>query len=166
MSLPSPATRRRGRRRLPSLLVAAAALSTLQSCFLFNEFKAGAFALKDDCFELVSADLCIDFETGVLAATGLVASVGPGTNCQPIRKITVTGWVDKDDDGTPDRGEEIESFEHTVAEPSGSDSVLLGSVSLALNATSREAADVHVEVKVERVGSRTPQVYKQKVKKC
>ena len=53
-----------------------------------------------------------------------------------------------------------------MSERSGSSSVQLGNVSLALNATPSEAADVHVRVEVERVGGTSPQVYHQELKKC
>ncbi len=162
-SIPRNAGPRR-RRRL--LLLATAGLSTLQGCFLFNEFKTSAWALRDDCFSLVSADLCIDFDTGVLAANGLSATVGSGANCHAIRSIKLTGWVDKDGDGAEGPGEAIESFEHTVAERSGSGSVQLGNVSLALNATPSEASNVHLRIEVERVGSSSPQVYSQEIDKC
>ena len=166
MRLNSSSARDDQRRRRLLLLLAAGTLSTLQSCFLFNEFKTSAWGLKDDCFSIVSADLCIDFDSGVLSANGLSATVGGGANCHAIRSIKMTGWVDKDGDGAEGPGEAIESFEHTVSERSGSSSVQLGNVSLALNATPSEAADVHVRVEVERVGGTSPQVYHQELKKC
>lgn len=151
-------------RMLPILAIAA--MTTLQGCFLFNEFKSSAWAIRDDCFTLVAADFCIDFDTGVLAASGVSATIGGGTNCLPIRRVKVTGWIDKDGDGAEGPGEAIESLDHTVPERSGSSSVQLGNVSLALNATPSEASDVHLRIEVERVGAQEPQVYNQRVSKC
>ena len=154
------------RHRLLTSLVAAGALSQLSSCFLFNEFKTDGWAVEDECFRLLTASLCIDFDTGQLEATGLQAQVADSAHCKSIKKISITGWVDKNDNDTEDEGEAIESTEHEVAEEEGSNSVVMGDVSLSLNASPAEASDVHVRIEVERVGAENDQVYNQVIEKC
>jgi hypothetical protein len=153
-------------RRLIMPLVAATALSQLTSCFMFNEFKTDAWAVSDECFTLFAANLCIDFDTGLLEASGVHAQVANQTNCKPIKKIRITGWVDKNNNDTEDEGEQIETTEHEVAEEEGSNSVSLGNISASLNAGSGDAEDVHICVEVERVGSSSVTKIPQKIRKC
>ncbi len=152
-------------RRLLTVL-AIGAMSQLTGCFLFNEFHTDAWAISDDCFTIFAGDLNVDFGTGQLTATGLSASVENLAHCKAIKKITITGWVDKNDNGTEDEGEAIESMEHEVAEEEGSNSVDMGDISLGLNAGGRDAADVNLRIDVERVGATNTQTYRKKIRKC
>lgn len=159
--------RTRGRaRRVGAALAAAGALSLLSGCILFNEFKGTGTLVEDDCFSVVAASFCIDFDTGTLEATGVVARVEPLPHCKPIQKIRISGWVDKNDNGSEDEGEAIDSTEHEVAEEEGSNHVTMGNVSLGLNAGSEDTGDVHLCVEVTRTGSDTTQKYPQAITKC
>jgi len=159
--------RARGRaRRVGTALAAAGGLSLLSGCILFNEFKADGFLIEDDCFSLFAASFCVDFDSGTLDGTGLHAGISNSPHCKRIKKIKVSGWVDKNDNGTEDEGEAIDSTEHEVAEEEGSNELAMGDVSLGLNAGSEEVGDVHLRIEVTRVGSETTNEYGKTISKC
>ena len=153
-------------RRGGTALVAAGALSLLSGCILFNEVKAEGFLIEDDCFSLAAVSFCVDFDSGTLDGTGLHAGISSSPHCKRLKKIKVSGWVDKNDNGTEDEGEAIDSTEHEVAEEEGSNEIAMGDVSLGLNAGSNETGDVHLCVEVTRSGSETTQKYKKTITKC
>ena len=148
------------------MLLAGAALSMLSSCLGIEPFKVSGQRFKDDCLEVKAGSPCIDLEAGRVEVGHLEVCVDSDPGCEKVRRVRLGGWVDLDDDGQKDEGEEIEERQHEVAEEEGSSIVSLTDWSLQTGTDSENNGDLHLCVTVERVDGSTTNCIEQVFESC
>jgi hypothetical protein len=142
------------------------ALTLLTGCLGMEPFKATAKQFEDDCLTVKAAELCIDLEAGRIDIGHLSVCVDTDPSCVKLKRVRVGGWVDRDDDGVQDEGEEIEELDHQVAEAEGSSLVSLTGISISTGATGSRGGDLHLCVIVDRVDDSTTDCIGQVFEDC
>lgn len=155
-----------GGRTAPGVLLAAGALSLLTGCLGMEPFKLSGKRFKDDCLVVKAGDLCIDLEAGRIDIGNLTVCVEEDPGCVKLRRVRVGGWVDRDDDGVRDAGEEIEEFDHNVAEEEGSSVVSITGASISTGSAGGRGGDLHLCVIVDRVDGSTTDCLGQVFEDC
>lgn len=160
------AGRRPGAGLAPQVLLGGAALSLLTGCLGMEPFKVAGKRFKDDCLVVKAGDLCIDLEAGSIKVDELTVCVENDPDCVKLRRVRVGGFVDRDDDGVQDEGEEIEEFDHQVAEEGGASVVSITGVSISTGAAGSQGGDLHLCVIVDRVDGSTTDCIGQVFEDC
>lgn len=134
--------------RIPIGFLGLMALSIqLSACSVLGNFHAEAASTEDKCVKVSAGRLSVSLPGASVSATSMSAQTKAG--CSNIRKVEISGWVDSNDNGTQDPGEDTESTTRNSTDSQGSSTLDMGNVTLGTNGNT--SGDAHLSVNVTSV---------------